>query len=539
LRASDARLEDFAEASGGWFWETDAELRFSYLSLSVEPITGAPPEWHYGKTREEIGLPQSIGDEAFAAYAQTLAERRPFDDFEFPRAGPDGVRWLRSSGRPVFDRAGVFQGYRGVGLNITPAAEAERRFARLAAAVEHLTELFALWDENDRLVVCNEQFRALSATAPWIARPGTSFREHLAGGLAAGLFPDARGREQAWLEWRIERRRNSPGPLELARPDGGWLLVHEQRLPDGSMATIGTDITARKRIELAIREKAAILEASFHTIPDGILVLDRAQRPVAWNDRLFTILSIAPAAARAAAMLAPELRHLPMPGRTAERGQGAALPVREERQLAGGSWIEVRVAPIDDGGCVAVCRDITEPKRLQQQLELRATTDGLTGVLNRAQFFHLARAALSHARRHRQPLSLMVLDVDRFKRVNDTHGHAAGDAALCHVARICREHLREGDHFGRIGGEEFAAVLPMSDALGAAQAAEKLRALIAAAPVPSGGGALRLTASFGVAEWSGPEETIEQLTGRADALLYEAKRSGRNQVRFDCQLELG
>jgi diguanylate cyclase (GGDEF)-like protein len=238
-------------------------------------------------------------------------------------------------------------------------------------------------------------------------------------------------------------------------------------------------------------------------------------------------------------MLAPELRHLPVPGRTAERGQGAALPVREERQLAGGSWIEVRVAPIDDDGCVAVCRDITEPRRLQQQLELRATTDGLTGVLNRAQFFHLARAALSHARRHHQPLSLMVLDVDRFKRVNDTHGQAAGDAALCHVARVCREHLREGDHFGRIGGEEFAVVLPMADALGAAQAAEKLRALIAAAPVPSGGGALRLTASFGVAEWSGPEETIEHLAGRADALLYEAKRSGRNQVRFDCQLELG
>ncbi len=159
-----------------------------------------------------------------------------------------------------------------------------------------------------------------------------------------------------------------------------------------------------------------------------------------------------------------------------------------------------------------------------------ARTDELTGLHNRRSFLELGRLVLDQAGRFEHSVSLVMLDVDYFKRINDTHGHAAGDAALQHVARFLQENLRSADICGRLGGEEFAVLLPATSADDALAVAEKLRELLAASPVAFQGMEFQVTASFGVAATPGQ---VEELLQRADAALYRAKHEGRNRVMLD------
>ncbi len=158
-----------------------------------------------------------------------------------------------------------------------------------------------------------------------------------------------------------------------------------------------------------------------------------------------------------------------------------------------------------------------------------AATDSLTEALTRRAFRQDAEQLISLALRHQHDLSCLVLDIDHFKSVNDTHGHAAGDAVLKAVAATCKAALRTGDLFGRLGGEEFAIVLPHVNREGAAAAAEKIRALIASQDIEGDFGSLGVTASFGVSTLTLVAKDIETLLAQADAAMYQAKHDGRNR----------
>lgn len=160
-----------------------------------------------------------------------------------------------------------------------------------------------------------------------------------------------------------------------------------------------------------------------------------------------------------------------------------------------------------------------------------ARRDALTGLPNRRAFDEALARELARADRGGAPLAVVALDVDHFKRVNDAHGHAAGDAALRAVAERARGALRAGDLLARVGGEEFGALLPGAALADAREVAERIRAAVEAAPVPVTAASvpLRLTVSLGcAARVSG--EAAAALVGRADARLYDAKRGGRNRV---------
>jgi len=163
-------------------------------------------------------------------------------------------------------------------------------------------------------------------------------------------------------------------------------------------------------------------------------------------------------------------------------------------------------------------------------LDRLANEDSLTGCVNRRRFMDLASAELERARRHRRPVSLALLDLDRFKSINDTLGHAAGDAALVALVETGREVLRGSDVMARIGGEEFVALLPETPLVQALDAAERLRVGIAAREVVHDRARFTMTASVGVAEWMGPEETLDDILRRADSAMYQAKAGGRNRV---------
>lgn len=182
-------------------------------------------------------------------------------------------------------------------------------------------------------------------------------------------------------------------------------------------------------------------------------------------------------------------------------------------------------------GLVGVSREITARHKMEVELRRLATTDPLTESLNRRSLMLQAKEEVARARRYRRPLSLLMLDLDHFKSINDQYGHDIGDEALKETARRCSEMLRHSDLFGRYGGEEFLIVLPEADIQQALTTAERLRAALEAQPVSLAEGTLSLTISIGCASlWVGADDNLDQLLKRADIALYQAKASGRNRV---------
>lgn len=169
------------------------------------------------------------------------------------------------------------------------------------------------------------------------------------------------------------------------------------------------------------------------------------------------------------------------------------------------------------------------------ELELRliARMDHLTGALTRRGFVEQAEKEIERARRYGRASALVMLDIDHFKRVNDTYGHAVGDQVLQQIAGIAEIALRPSDMFGRLGGEEFALLLPETNGMAAVIAAERLRQAIAEHPIMlPGGGTLNVTASFGVAELSGSTSSFNAWLEQADTMLYAAKSGGRNCTKY-------
>jgi diguanylate cyclase (GGDEF)-like protein/PAS domain S-box-containing protein len=176
-----------------------------------------------------------------------------------------------------------------------------------------------------------------------------------------------------------------------------------------------------------------------------------------------------------------------------------------------------------------VGRDMTERERLFREVERLSTTDPLTGLSNRRHFDAAAQLEILRARRHHRPLSAVMLDVDHFKLVNDTHGHAAGDRVLVALAGLCVAMSRRTDLKARLGGEEFCLLLPETSAASAHQVAERIRTGLQALPFEEAGRSFRVTVSMGVAGYA-DEESVDALMARADRALYQAKDSGRNRV---------
>ena len=184
------------------------------------------------------------------------------------------------------------------------------------------------------------------------------------------------------------------------------------------------------------------------------------------------------------------------------------------------------------GGQVGVLLDITERKRLAEQLTRQANTDPLTGALNLRSFYEMAERQLNLVRRHAEHLSILVLDADHFKRINDVYGHAGGDAVLRSLVTDIQPLLRREDALFRVGGEEFYALLPRTELEKALDVAERLRAMVEHMVVGHSGRQIRLTVSIGAAEIK-HDETIQQCLHRADKALYEAKGRGRNRVMLE------
>ncbi|MBI3399891.1 MAG: diguanylate cyclase [Acidobacteria bacterium] len=212
------------------------------------------------------------------------------------------------------------------------------------------------------------------------------------------------------------------------------------------------------------------------------------------------------------------------------RVDALAVPVR----TYGGEsfWSLLNARTLVSGGeklVMITLTDLTEQKRVEEQLRVIATTDALTGTHTRRHFFDLAEVECGRSSRHQRPIAVALLDLDHFKLVNDRFGHPVGDEALRLVAETVREKLRRHDLLGRYGGEEFALLLPETSLEGATLVVERIRQAVAALEFAHQGSVIDLTISAGVV-FRRPDEPLASALERADAALYAAKDQGRNRV---------
>lgn len=197
-----------------------------------------------------------------------------------------------------------------------------------------------------------------------------------------------------------------------------------------------------------------------------------------------------------------------------------------------GRWARAWGIPVREDGSTAYLlgsvQDITDQKNREEQLRNLALTDELTGLPNRKALFERLDQEINRSRRYESPLSVAILDVDHFKRINDHHGHLTGDAVLRRIADVLTQTLRDVDFAGRYGGEEFGVVLPETPLGEAERVLERVRNELAESVFTIDGREVDPYWSVGVTDWQGDDRTVEDLVGRADDALYEAKDRGRN-----------
>ena len=180
---------------------------------------------------------------------------------------------------------------------------------------------------------------------------------------------------------------------------------------------------------------------------------------------------------------------------------------------------------------ILIFRDVTETEKIIEDMQTLAASDSLTGLFNRRHFYDLGEKAFAMAVRYRRHLSILLIDIDRFKKINDKHGHSMGDEVLCTISKYCQQNLRKADLLARYGGDELIILLPETDVENAFVLSERLRKVINEISFTGKNSSFNITLSIGVSSLSNPEPVVslEGLIDQADKALYQAKRRGRNQ----------
>ena len=417
--------------------------------------------------------------------------------------------------------------------------------------------ILSIADAHGNITAVNDKFCEVSRYS----------REELLGQnhrlLKSGQQPDALF-DDLWAT--ISAGKVWHGEIRNRRKDGSFYWVASTILPfvgeDGlpsRYVSVRTDITAIKEAQLVLErsrdeleqlvqtrtrelaEREALLRSITRAAQDAVIMIDPAGLVTYWNPAAERMFGFAETEA-----VGQNLHDLVVPERDLERahagfshfvasGEGPAIgrtTTLQAKHSNGDEFpVDVSLSAIKLHGqwnAVGIVRDATERVRTEERLQQLATTDTLTGICNRRCFDVILEREVSRAVRLSSPLSLIMFDVDRFKRINDTFGHQTGDQVLAQLAGAVGGAIRTIDLFARWGGEEFAILLPGSDLNVGRLLAEKLRSMLEKQPFADVG---QVTCSFGVAEYV-PGDDVDGLIKKADLCLYHAKASGRNRVEI-------
>ena len=441
---------------------------------------------------------------------------------------------------PVKSENGSVESVVLVSRDVTAERAAQDRLLTLSRAVDQSPAMVVITDPQGRIEYVNPHFTEVYGWTLDEIR-GKTPRVLKSGQHGAEFYNDLWQTITAGREWRGEVCNKARDGREVWEHmsispvlDDEGLLTH--------FVAVKEDVTESKLAADALAESEEKIRAMSEATQDAMVMIDDKGLVVFWNpaaERTFGY-----AREEVLGHKLHELVTMPQdldkaksgfPAFTAS-GEGQVVGAVNEfqgRRKDGSVFpVELRVSSFRLRGrwwAVGTARDITDRKLVENKLREMATTDGLTGALNRRRLMELGHDELERSRRYDRPLGLIMFDVDHFKKVNDTRGHAAGDEVLRVLTATARETLRGADVLGRIGGEEFAVLLPETDLTAASKAAERLRFAAEAMRLECDGQTFSVTVSLGVVLLN-KDESLEDLFKRADQALYRAKEGGRNRV---------
>ncbi|HET6519105.1 MAG TPA: EAL domain-containing protein [Geminicoccaceae bacterium] len=555
LRERERQLTEAQQIAGLGDWRWVVGARRETWSRQIYLIFGVDPEGFTPSREAFLAFvhPEDRGA-IDAALRRAIAARGNYG-CEYRIRRPDGeIRHVRSEGRCELDEAtGEIRAVFGISQDVTEKRRAEallqqakeeaERYARfLRTALENISEGLALYGPDGGLVVCNDTYRRLYRDSADLLVPGVRFEDLVRVRAERGLAPEARGRVAEWLRERMAGFWNPSGPVEREFPDGSWWQFSEQRSRDGGIAQVATDITPLKRREAELRASEQRFRDFAESASDWLWEMDADLRFTYFSPRFREVCGKGPEGllgrrreeVRSDAGDADWAAHLAdLAARRAFRD--FAYPFtngRGERRIC-----QVSGKPLFDGrgtflGYRGTARDITERVEAEERIRHLARHDVLTGLPNRVLFADRLEQALAAARRDGAAVAVLCLDLNDFKGVNDTLGHAAGDELLRQVARRLQEAVREVDTVARLGGDEFAVIQVGIEGFGAAAALARRVLLRLAEPYSIEGQELHAAASVGITLYPEDGDGQAALLRNADLALYRAKAEGGHAFQF-------
>ena len=540
LQSSNARLQTVTALSADWYWEQDDQLRFTLLTDDADDKSILTRDYTLGKTRFELGL-QFTSSETAQRHQQDLHARRPFRDLVAHH--PPSGRWVLINGEPTFDRHGRFSGYRGIGRDITALKRAENELASSArfldAVIDAVPTAISVKSREHRLIMVNEAYCRLSGMT----------REQLLGGDDhLFMVPD----DVAYVWQKDDEALASAQPVQFERAwaIGGverWTLTRKFGLigPGNRPVVVSstTDITSIKEVELQLRASERRFRDFAEAAGEYVWETDAEGCFTFVSSRIKAVLGY-----DASEMLGRRDTDF-MPPEESER---VATWIEDHTRLDGSYrdlehrfltktgevvWVQVNAVRISgpEGrpiGRRGTCRDVTDRRKAEERISVLATRDTLTGLPNRLLFNDRLEQGLVNARRSRQSVALMFIDLDRFKNINDSLGHDVGDLLLKEVAVRMQACVRKGDTLSRLGGDEFVVTLEgLQQAEDAAQVARKIINALAQ-PMQIAGHMLTTSCSLGIAIFPEDAEDSAALMKNADTAMYHAKERGRRNFQF-------
>ncbi|MGO8914061.1 MAG: PAS-domain containing protein [Bradyrhizobium sp.] len=423
------------------------------------------------------------------------------------------------------------------------ATELELINARFNAALRNMSQGLSLFDPEQRVVIANARYAEIYHLREDQVKPGTSLRQILESrrenGTNFATDPDA------YVTVNIKQLNEIQ---QLA--DGRVVSIKRQPMANGGWLTTHEDVTAEKHSEKLLAEKASELEvmntrfsAALSNMAQGLCMFDGKKRLVVWNDRFAELYSVPPhllkvgtpyeeiVAARIARALRKDTSDPEVRAKVAELA-GLSPDASRVDELANGRFVLLTRQPMAGGGWVAIIEDITERRRAEAEIVHLARHDVLTGLANRAEFNARLEEASKRLKRNGGTIAVMMIDLDKFKAVNDTLGHPAGDQLLIEVGRRLQATIRETDVLARLGGDEFAIIQEGGADQQQGAIALALRIINAISqPFDLSGHEASVGTSIGIA--LAPESGVEpeELLKSADLALYNVKGSGRNDFR--------
>ncbi|MCK7575400.1 MAG: PAS domain-containing protein [Chromatiales bacterium] len=551
LRDSRRQLSDIIDFLPDALLAIDRDKRVIIWNQAIAKITGIPPEAmlgrgdyaytvpFYGERRPQLMDLVFMPDaELERRYANVTREGDILTAEGFCNALHDGRgAWILARVAPLRDAAGQVIGAMEIIRDITERKQAEEALRRseelLALFIRH-SPIYAYIKE-----VTPTESRVLQASDNFERMIGIRGRDMM-GRCMDELFPPEFAAKISADDWRVV----SNGELLTLDEDLDGHHYTSLKFPivQGGrtlLAGYTIDITERKRNEIRLRQYESMITA----MSDAVALIDSQYRYLIVNEEYQRRTGLSRDRIQGRAI--PELlgesvfqtqikEHFDrcLNGETSQYQAWFDLPV------TGRCFFDVRYAPYFDAdgrvrGVISSSRDITELKRLEEDLRQLTRLDPLTQLFNRRYFFTLAEQEYQRFRRYHRPMALCMIDIDHFKSVNDRHGHLVGDAVLCTVAQTLHDSLRQVDILARYGGEEFVILLPETDRQTAYASAERLRAAVAERRIETSNGPISVTLSLGVvAIDDGPAMPLERLLDAADQMLYRAKQTGRNRVEI-------